>query len=299
MSMLWDMGVRTCSVLFASLPESVFRLSCTDHTHLGGGSSCRHWVGRVGREGGRAFCNNIVRISFRIFRVIRLESAAKTLSKSCNHVFSEVQNKCTPTGLTRQNPVIQIQFNLCDPIVSDPICPAPILGVAGGQQLFVASSFWRGHLVAPYSAIPRDYHLVALPVIFPLPPISLHPALPLGVKFDKIRPHWTTTRDKTLQYREPSPLNFFILRQKKSTNPNFWVRISSGGTGRPRERVGISKSSVCPSKLSKTRLLGGTSEDFCRDIPRVPEKFENTKLVFSSCPLFPGGSLSVFSRLSL
>ena len=42
-----------------------------------------------------------------------------------------------------------------------------------------------------------------------------------------------------------------------------------------------SKSSVCPSKPRETKLFGGMSRDFCRDILGAPEKFEKKKFVFN------------------
>ena len=45
------------------------------------------------------------------------------------------------------------------------------------------------------------------------------------------------------------------------------------------------KSSVCPSKLRETKVFGGMSQDFCRDAPELPEKFEKKKVVFNFWPL--------------
>ena len=49
------------------------------------------------------------------------------------------------------------------------------------------------------------------------------------------------------------------------------------GEGLPREWVG-SKSPVCPSKPRKNKLFGGISREFCRDVPGVPEEFENQEV---------------------
>ena len=70
--------------------------------------------------------------------------------------------------------------------------------------------------------------------------------------------------------------------RKRNPNPNFLVRISSGGVGVFRANGWGPKSSVCRSKPRETKLLGGLSRDFCRDIPELPEKFEKKKL----CSIF-------------
>ena len=73
--------------------------------------------------------------------------------------------------------------------------------------------------------------------------------------------------------------------KKRNPNLNFWVRISSGGVvGLPPAGVGA-KSSACPSKPRENKLFG-----FCRDIPELPEKFEEKKLVFNFWPLLRGSS---------
>ena len=41
------------------------------------------------------------------------------------------------------------------------------------------------------------------------------------------------------------------------------------------------KSSVCPSKPRESKLFGGISRDFWRDVPGVPAKFEKIKFVFN------------------
>ena len=38
------------------------------------------------------------------------------------------------------------------------------------------------------------------------------------------------------------------------------------------------KSSACPSKPGKIKLVGRDIPGFCRDIPAVPEKFEKKKV---------------------
>ena len=70
------------------------------------------------------------------------------------------------------------------------------------------------------------------------------------------------------------PLGSAPIRQEKGAHTqNSWVRI-------PPDRVGVfhmkglePKSSVCPSKLRKTKPFGGISRHFCWDIPGAPEKF--------------------------
>ena len=66
----------------------------------------------------------------------------------------------------------------------------------------------------------------------------------------------------------------------KSTNPNFWVWISSGGIGVFHVKGLGPKSSVCPLKPRETKLLGRISWDFCRDIPAVPEIWERNRVKF-------------------
>ena len=49
------------------------------------------------------------------------------------------------------------------------------------------------------------------------------------------------------------------------------------------------KSSVCPSKHRETKLFWRDIPGFCRDIPRVPEKFEKKKVcVRFSSPIWSG-----------
>ena len=49
-----------------------------------------------------------------------------------------------------------------------------------------------------------------------------------------------------------------LQRRKRNPNPNFLVRISSGGV-LPREGVGAKKFSICPLKPRETKLFGGIS----------------------------------------
>ena len=52
------------------------------------------------------------------------------------------------------------------------------------------------------------------------------------------------------------------------------------------------KSSVCPSKPRETKLFGGISRDFWRDIPRAPEKLKK-----NICVQFSDPSLIEVSRM--
>ena len=54
--------------------------------------------------------------------------------------------------------------------------------------------------------------------------------------------------------------------KKRNPNPNFLVRMSSGGVGVFHVKGWGPKSPVCPSKPTETKLLGGISRHFCRDI---------------------------------
>ena len=85
---------------------------------------------------------------------------------------------------------------------------------------------------------------------------------------------------------------------KRNPNPNFLIRIFSGGVGVFHMKGWGPKSSVCASKPRETKCFGGPG--FCRDIPGAPEKFEKKKFVFNSRPLKRRGSeksifLAIFS----
>ena len=71
--------------------------------------------------------------------------------------------------------------------------------------------------------------------------------------------------------------------RKKSTNPNFWVRIFSGGVGVFHAKGWGPKSSVCPSKPGKWNFFGGISRDFA-GISRGCPKSLRTK---SLCSIIP------------
>ena len=72
--------------------------------------------------------------------------------------------------------------------------------------------------------------------------------------------------------------------RKRNPNPNFRVRISSGGVGVFHVKVWGPKSSVCPSKPGKPNFFGGISPGFCQDIPEALEKFEKKVCVQLSFP---------------
>ena len=81
----------------------------------------------------------------------------------------------------------------------------------------------------------------------------------------------------------------YFSGKKKDPNPNFLVWMSSGGVGVFDVKGVGAKSSICPLKSRETKLFGGISRDFARDIPRAPEKFEKKCL----CSI---GIFSVFSK---
>ena len=70
----------------------------------------------------------------------------------------------------------------------------------------------------------------------------------------------------------------FHQGQKRNPNPNFLVRIFSGGVGVFHGKGWGPKSSVCPSKPGKVKLFERDIPGFCRDILEVPEMFEKKNL---------------------
>ena len=85
--------------------------------------------------------------------------------------------------------------------------------------------------------------------------------------------------------RFPTVLRPFPIYQarKKSTNPNFWVRIFSGGVRVFYMKGWGPKSSVCPWRPGNSNFFAGISREFCWDVPELPEKFDNKK---SLCSFF-------------
>ena len=73
--------------------------------------------------------------------------------------------------------------------------------------------------------------------------------------------------------------------RKRKPNPNFLVRISSGGVGVFHVKGWGPKSSVCPLKPGEIELFWRDIPGFCRDNPEVPEKFEKKWFVFNFWPL--------------
>ena len=71
----------------------------------------------------------------------------------------------------------------------------------------------------------------------------------------------------------PCPVETLDSGKKKELKPKLFGPDIFRWGSLPREGVGAN-SSVCPSKPRKTKLFGGISRDFWRDIPEVPEKFE-------------------------
>ena len=67
--------------------------------------------------------------------------------------------------------------------------------------------------------------------------------------------------------------------RRRSTNPNFWVRISSGGVGVFHMKGWGPKNSVCPRNQRK-QIFWRDISGFCRDVLGVPEKFEKKCVQF-------------------
>ena len=75
-------------------------------------------------------------------------------------------------------------------------------------------------------------------------------------------------------------------RQKARTNPNFWVRISSGGVGVFHVKGWGSKSSACPSKPRRTKLFGGMPWDLAGISGGCPKCLRKNVCVQFSSPNF-------------
>ena len=74
--------------------------------------------------------------------------------------------------------------------------------------------------------------------------------------------------------------------KKKEPKPKFFgPDILRWGRGLPREGVGGQKVRYVPRSQGNLKLFVRDIPGFCRDIPEVPEKFENKKFVFNSRPL--------------
>ena len=75
-----------------------------------------------------------------------------------------------------------------------------------------------------------------------------------------------------------------FLRRKRNRSPNFLVRISSGWLGVFHMKGWGPKSSVCSSKRRETKLFGGISREFCRDISGSPKNLSKNVCVQFSSP---------------
>ena len=74
------------------------------------------------------------------------------------------------------------------------------------------------------------------------------------------------------------PWTFCSGKRKESKPKLFCPDIFGWAGGLPREGVGA-KNSVCPSKPRGTKLFGGISRDFCRDISGVLSRtLKSTKI---------------------
>ena len=74
--------------------------------------------------------------------------------------------------------------------------------------------------------------------------------------------------------------------RNRSPNPNFLVRISSGGVGVFHVKGCGPKCLVCPSKPMETKLFGGRPRDFLTGYPGGTRKFP--KIIRFSSPSFSG-----------
>ena len=69
------------------------------------------------------------------------------------------------------------------------------------------------------------------------------------------------------------------------TNPNFWVRIFSGGVGVFHAKGWGKRSSVWTSKLGKSNFFGGISRDFAGISRRCPKSLRKKALCSIFWPL--------------
>ena len=80
----------------------------------------------------------------------------------------------------------------------------------------------------------------------------------------------------------------YFEARKPNPNPNFLVRMSSGGVGvfHMKGRGGR-KSSVCPSKPGKSNAFGGISRDFAGISRGCPKSLREKRVfVFNPRPLY-------------
>ena len=89
----------------------------------------------------------------------------------------------------------------------------------------------------------------------------------------------------------PKPTFFTHFRptsqgRKRNPNPNFLVRIFSGGVGVFHTKGWGPKSSVCPSKPGKSNFFGGISRDFAGISRGCPKSLRKKVWVQFSFPNF-------------
>ena len=89
------------------------------------------------------------------------------------------------------------------------------------------------------------------------------------------------------QPHHPEKKGLTVSGKKNEPKPKlFWSGYLRGGVGVFHVGGGGGpKSSIRPSKPRETKLLGGKSQDFCRDFPGAPEKFEKKKFVVIFGPI--------------
>ena len=82
---------------------------------------------------------------------------------------------------------------------------------------------------------------------------------------------WSSDKSSSSLVIRDEPLD---QGRKRNPNPNFWVRISSGGVGVFHVKGwGAKKLDMC-LETQEIKLFWRDIPGFCRDIPEAPEKFE-------------------------
>ena len=90
-----------------------------------------------------------------------------------------------------------------------------------------------------------------------------------------------------LSFLSLSGLSRFFQARKRNPNPNFLVRIFSGGVGVFHVKGWGPKVRYAPrNQGNQTFFLGRDILGFCRDIPEEPEKFEKKGLGSILIPYF-------------
>ena len=112
----------------------------------------------------------------------------------------------------------------------------------------------------------------------------------------------------TLLHILSQDLDLISSGKKKEPEPNFFGPDIFGGVGVFHVKGWGPKGSVCPSNARKTKLFGGISQIFWRDIPRVLKKLKTKVGVLfldpricpksqnEVCPVLPGKVPRVKSR---